>query len=137
MGKRNNAKTQNLIAVGIFAMLLFAGANQVGAATIYVSQNSPSPKPPFATWDTAAHTIQEAVDVGSDGDSVLVAECEYRLSAQGTSLPRQGTIIIERSTDLRMWQPIRTNAITGGAFELVEPISANGPPQFFLALITY
>jgi hypothetical protein len=42
------------------------------AATHYVSQSSPTPTPPYSTLATAAHTIQEAVDVAADGDTVLV-----------------------------------------------------------------
>lgn len=52
-------------------------------------------------------------------------------------LPEQGTIIIERSTDLIEWQPIQTNTIAGDTFELVQPIDPGGPPQFFRALIRY
>lgn len=32
------------------------------STTHYVSQNSPSPQYPYSSWETAAHTIQEAVD---------------------------------------------------------------------------
>jgi hypothetical protein len=52
-------------------------------------------------------------------------------------LPGQGTLIVESSSDLIEWQPIRTNSIPGDSFELVEPISPSSPQQFFRALITY
>jgi hypothetical protein len=52
-------------------------------------------------------------------------------------LHRQGTIIVERSTDLIGWQPIQTNAITGDTYELVEPITPSSPHQFFRALVRY
>ena len=52
-------------------------------------------------------------------------------------LPSQGTIIVESSTDLIEWQPIRTNTITGDTYELVEPISPTSPLQFYRALIRH
>src|SRR4051812_23383788 len=60
------------------------GRSDVGATTLYVSEASSSPAPPYATWDTAAHGIQEAVDAASDGDTVLVGAGEYALTNQIT-----------------------------------------------------
>src|SRR5258708_969932 len=70
-----------------FALAATSGlavAGQISAATLYVSQTSPTPGPPYATWDAAAHTIQEAVDAASDGDTVLVGPGEYGLTNQVT-----------------------------------------------------
>src|ERR1044072_9323866 len=77
-------KTTSLTAMGIILSTLLAAGNEVAAATLYVSQTSMNPTPPFATWDSAAHTIQEAVDAASDGDTVLVGAGEYRLTSQVT-----------------------------------------------------
>src|SRR5207244_1223224 len=63
-------------------LLMLAAPYAIAQRTLYVSQNSPTPRSPYATWDTAAHTIQQAVDAADDGDTVLVAEGEYRLAAQ-------------------------------------------------------
>src|SRR5512136_1363654 len=58
------------------------------AATNYVWQDSPSPGPPYATWATAAHTIQDAVDVAQPGDTVLVTNGFYAAGGRvvGTNL---------------------------------------------------
>jgi hypothetical protein len=77
-------KIQNPTAIGIFIISLLFGGERVWAAMLYVSQTSTNPTPPYATWETAAHTIQEAVDAASDGDTVLVAAGVYALSAQVT-----------------------------------------------------
>ncbi|PWU19001.1 MAG: hypothetical protein C5B50_07590 [Verrucomicrobia bacterium] len=58
--------------------------HQSSAATHYVSQTSPNPSPPYSTPDTAAHSIQDAVDVTTDGDSVLVAPGDYGVTNQIT-----------------------------------------------------
>jgi hypothetical protein len=75
-------KTRSLAAIVGLVVVLFSVGSHVAAATLYVSQTSPNPTPPYATWDTAAHTIQEAVDAASDDDTVLVAEGEYALTNQ-------------------------------------------------------
>src|SRR5688572_525904 len=64
--------------------LILAAPCAIAQRTLYVSQASSNPAPPYATWDTAAPTIQEAVDAASDGDTVLVAAGEYALTSQVT-----------------------------------------------------
>ncbi|MDD4737103.1 MAG: choice-of-anchor Q domain-containing protein, partial [Kiritimatiellae bacterium] len=43
----------------------------------YVWTNSPSPEFPYASWDTAAHVIQDAADAAWDGATVLVTNGVY------------------------------------------------------------
>ena len=47
------------------------------AATNFVWQGSPSPAVPYSTWATAAHVIQDAVDVAEVGNVVLVTNGVY------------------------------------------------------------
>src|ERR1051326_2560534 len=71
-----------LLALAIAAA--FGNSFQSLAATHYVSQTSPNPTPPYSTADTAAHNIQDAVDVATDGDTVLVAPGDYGVTNQIT-----------------------------------------------------
>src|ERR1051326_2478661 len=80
--KTENVCNRRLLAptIALIAMVAF----QTSAATHYVSQTSPSPTTPYSTADTAAHNIQDAVDVAADGDTVLVAPGDYGVTNQIT-----------------------------------------------------
>jgi hypothetical protein len=47
------------------------------AATYYVNAANLSPTPPFGSWDTAATNIQDAIDLTTNGDTVLVTNGVY------------------------------------------------------------
>ena len=63
-------------------IFLLAEACNIAAATLYVSQASSNPIPPYATWGTAATNIQDAVDAASAGDTVLVTNGIYTTGSQ-------------------------------------------------------
>ena len=46
---------------------------------LYVYLNNTTPEAPFDSWDHAATNIQDAVDAAIDGDTILIADGEYRL----------------------------------------------------------
>src|SRR5262245_49502840 len=54
------------------------------AATLYVWQTSPSPALPYTTWNSAAHTIQPAIDAAAPGDTIMVRAGEFLLTAEIT-----------------------------------------------------
>src|SRR5689334_16460427 len=76
---RSNWRVAWSLALGLTGF-----ASNVSAATLYVSQTSPNPTPPYSSLNTAAHNIQDAVDIASDGDTVLVASGQYVLTNQVT-----------------------------------------------------
>ena len=53
-----------------------------GSPDHYVATNSPTPAWPYTNWDTAAHVIQEAIDVAVDGDTVWATDGVYSNGAR-------------------------------------------------------
>jgi hypothetical protein len=79
-------KTLNLKAVSCLASALIAlASHNLTGATLYVSLDSPNPSPPYATWATAAHVIQHAVDAASAGDEIIVTNGVYRVGTVETN----------------------------------------------------
>ncbi len=81
------------VFVAILLMLLSCGALCAGAATHYVDGlNAGGATTPFTNWATAAVSIQDAVDVASDGALILVNTGVYASGAQvtpGFALPNR------------------------------------------------
>lgn len=48
----------------------------------FVWTNSPAPAAPYTNWQTAAHTIQDAVDACEDGDTVVVTNGLYAVGGR-------------------------------------------------------
>src|SRR5947209_12360307 len=66
---------KNPISLAVITLLL--AASGLRAATLYVSQDSTNATPPYATWETAATNIQQAVSVTAAGDQVVVTNGVY------------------------------------------------------------
>ena len=60
-------------SIAFLTVVLFFISDYVGtAATLYVDINSANPTSPYTTWETAAKTIQDAIDAAQSGDTVVV-----------------------------------------------------------------
>jgi len=64
-------------AIRLTAAIFLVAASNLSAALVFVSATSPSPTPPYNSWATAAHSIQDAVNVAVPGDQVIVTNGVY------------------------------------------------------------
>ena len=72
---KGKVKMKYPISLTVVPLLL--AVSNLSAATLYVSLESTNPTPPYATWDTAATNIQQAVAAGAGGDRIVVTNGMY------------------------------------------------------------
>ena len=95
------------------------GAFEFVPPACYVWQDSPTPLPPFNTWASAAHTIQDAVDAAQPRGAVLVTNGVYAggvavtnpLALRSVNGP-QFTVINGGGTTRCVW--LGSNAVLSG-----------------------
>ena len=89
----------------------------VAQDTVYVSQKSSNPRAPFASWDTAATNIQDAVDVAKGGDIVLVNDGIY-----ATGDRKVGTL----AHRLVVNRPLNLRSVNGPEYTVIEGAKSVG-----------
>ncbi len=82
------------------------------AATLFVAQDSPSPAQPYGDWNTAARTIQDAIDSAQAGDRILVTNGFY--ATGGRALVG---ILVNR---VAVTKPILVESVNGPAVTVIE-----------------
>src|ERR1043166_678469 len=92
----------------IIGMQSMAGS----AAILHVSQSSLVPAAPYATWTTAAQNIQDAIDVASAGDEIIVTNGIY---ANG------GRVVYEKLTNrVAVTKAVIIRSVNGPTVTIIE-----------------
>ncbi len=82
--------------------------------THYVSKSG-SDTPPYTSWDTAATSIQPAIDAASEGDTVLIAPGTF----QGSILMKSGLTLRGSGSDMTTITPRGKTLLTSPNADLV------------------
>ena len=101
---------------------LVLSVSNLSAATLYVSLESTNPMPPYATWATAATSIQDAVDASQAGDTVLVTNGLYNVGQRDVGNGPSRVAI----TDLDCFAQCEGAAIYGHQWRLRSPMAVPG-----------
>ena len=87
-----------------------------GTSVYYVVQSNAGATPPYTSWETAATSIQDAVDMADDGDIVLVSNGVYaaggRLAPGGMLTNR---LVVTNAVDIRSVNGPSSTVIEGAA----------------------
>lgn len=104
-------------AAGLAAAVLCVLIPLLAAATTrYVDCNSSLPRAPYLAWGTAARQIQDAIDVASPGDLILVAKGEY---ASGGRVVH-GTL----NNRVALTKRVRVQSVSGPALTRIRGLGA-------------
>ena len=82
------------------ALLWLTAVAALGAIR-HVWQDSPNPTPPYADWATAAHTIQEAIDMALEGDTVLVTNGVFASGGRSVDGLMTNRVAVTKAVTLR------------------------------------
>jgi len=80
----------------------------------YVNLNSISPISPYSSWSTAATNIQDAVDVATNGDIVLVTNGVYKTGSQADEYGVSNRVAVTKSITLQSINGPAVTLIDGG-----------------------
>ncbi|MCX6922350.1 MAG: hypothetical protein NT154_03910, partial [Verrucomicrobia bacterium] len=118
-------------ALPLAASLLLSLSFVATAATLYVDLNNPVPVFPYTNWTSAATNIQDAVDVATAGDNILVTNGVYQTGARD---------VYGMSNRVAVTRAVRVESVNGPEVTCIVgyqvPGTTNGPEAVRCAYLT-
>jgi hypothetical protein len=99
-------------------LMLLAAATSVSATVLYVDLTSASPAPPYTNWLTAATNIQDAIDVATAADEIVVTNGIYATGGRAV----YGTMTNRVAVD----KPLTVRSVNGPQFTVVQGYQVPG-----------
>src|SRR5437762_3960312 len=103
----------NLNMTFFTAGLFLATAGSAGSAVRYVDVHSINPTPPYTSWATAAQVIQQAVDVATAGDEIVVTNGIYATGGRAVYGSMSNRVAVDKPLTLRSVNGPRFTVIQG------------------------
>ncbi len=86
---------------------------QAPAATRYVNPDNGAPAAPYTSWNAAATNIQQAIDISSGGDEILVTNGVYQTGGQAVFSDHTNRIAVTRPVTIRSFNGPAVTIIRG------------------------